>query len=140
MSIFCVGGPEGIIVPTAQINTAEEDRYFLPGIIHGGEDYIIQVWGWNAGSDEQGERIGAKYLFATDILDWAKEATGENGCLNEEIFAELINERAEEFVVENDGTGDFVTLNSVWDKALPWNYAEVIAWAEETVRGAQWYA
>lgn len=133
MSVFWVGGPEGIIVPTDEINTTEEDRYFLPGIIHGGENYIIQVWGWNSGSGEKDECIGVKYLFATDILNWAKEAA-RDGSLDEELFGELINEKAEEFTVGNDGTGDFVTINEVWDQSLTLSYNEVITWARKTIK------
>lgn len=133
MSVFWIGGPEGIIVPMDQINATEEDRYFLPGVIHGGEDYLIQVYEWNNDGTPEGERIGARYLYASDILDWAKEATMDDGSLNKDIFSECINEESEEFVVENDGTGDFVTLNEDWDKALPLSYEEVISWAEKQI-------
>lgn len=131
MSIFWVGGPEGIIVPTADINTTEEERYFPPGIIHGGGDYIIQVYGWNAGSGPKDERIGVRYLFARDVLEWSAEAAKPTGSFDKEMFEELINEKSEEFVVDNDGSGDFFTLNSLWDKAFPWSFPEVISWAQQ---------
>lgn len=130
MSIFWIGGPEGIILPLEKMNTTEEDRYFLPGVIHGGENYMIQVYAWNNDGTPEGERIGAKYLFVEDILEWAKEATMEDGSFNSDIFEECINEGAEEFVIENDGTGDFVSLNEKWGEAKSWDYARVISWAE----------
>lgn len=129
MSIFWIGGPEGVIVPEDEINATEEDRYFMPGIIHGSEDYIIQVYYWSNGEGPEGDRIGAKYLWADSVLEWAKEAENEDGSLNHAVFEELINEHAEEFVLENDGTGDFVTLNTVWNEALALNYSDVISWA-----------
>lgn len=133
MSIFCVGGPEGIIVSNDELRTTEEDRYFLPGIIHGGESYIVQVWGWNNEGTPEGERIGVKYLFASDILTWAERATSSDGTFSSEIFEDFLNENAEEFVVMNDGTGDFVTLNEEWNQALSWDYKDVISWAQKTL-------
>ncbi len=133
MSVFWLGGPEGVIVPSEELKTTEEDRYFMPGVIHGSEDYIIQVYYWSNGEGPENDRIGAKYLWAASVLDWAKEATNEDGSLNKEIFEELINENAEEFVIDNDGTGDFVTLNEEWDKALALDYQEVISWAQKQI-------
>lgn len=130
MSFFWIGGPEGVIVPAAEIKFhADEDIYFLPGTIHGSEDYIIQAYYWSNGKWPEGDRIGIKYLYADSIMEWAKEAVDEHGSLNHAVFEELINEHSEEFVVENDGTGDFVSLNDAWDKAFAWNYQDVIAWA-----------
>ncbi len=57
MSIFWIGGPEGVIVPMDQINATEEDRYFLPGVIHGGEDYLIQVYEWNNDGTPEGGKV-----------------------------------------------------------------------------------
>lgn len=133
MSIFWIGGPEGVIVPEDEINATEEDRYFMPGIIHGSEDYIIQVYYWSNGEGPAGDRIGAKYLWAASVLEWVKEAESEDGSFNHAVFEELINNYAEEFVLENDGTGDFVTLNTVWDQALPLSYSDVIKWANEQI-------
>lgn len=133
MSIFCVGGPEGVILPFDEMNTTEEDRYFLPGVIHGGENYLIQVYAWNNDGTPEGERIGARYLYAQDIIDWAKESTMDDGSLDKDVFSECINEESEEFVVENDGSGDFVSLNEEWNKALPLSYEEVVSWAEKQI-------
>lgn len=133
MSIFWIGGPEGIIVPTENIKATEDDRYFMPGILHGTEDYILQSYYWSNGEGPENDRIGIKYLWASSVLEWAQEATNKDGSLNEAIFAELINEHAEEFVVENDGTGDFVSINEVWDQALALSYTDVIAWAQYTI-------
>lgn len=131
MSIFCVGGPKDIIVPLCDINTTEEDRYFLPGTIHGGEDYIIQVYGYNVGDGSpEGERIEAKYLYAVALLAWAKEATKEDGSLDMDMFEELLCENSEGFIIDNDGSGDFFTLNNLWDEARAWSYQDIISWAQ----------
>lgn len=133
MSIFSVGGPEGIIVPMDDVVTTEGDVYFEPGIIHGTNGLLIMAWGWNPDGNDQGERIGIKYLWAHKILEWAAEASKGNGHLNEEIFEELINEHAEDFTVNNDGTGDFVTINNAWHQAKGWTYNEVIMWAKKNI-------
>lgn len=130
MSIFSIGGPSGIIVAESDLKMTEDDRYFMPGIIHGGEDYIIQAYYWSNNEGPAGDRIGARYLSATEILDWAKEASAASGALDKSKFTNLINERSEEFIILNDGTGDFVTLNEWWAQALPLSHEEVISWAQ----------
>lgn len=131
MSSFWIGGPEGVIVPANEIKATEEDRYFMPGIIHGSEDYIIQAYYWSQGEGPECDRIGVKYLWASSVAEWAKKAANEDGSFNKDIFEELINERAEEFVLENDGTGDFYSMNEVWDQSQAMSYSEVISWANE---------
>lgn len=100
MSVFSIGGPEGVILPSQELKTTEEDRYFMPGIIHGTEDYIIQAYYWSNAEGPEGDRIGVKYLWAVSVLGWAKEATNADGSLNKDKFTELINENAEEFIVK----------------------------------------
>lgn len=131
MSIFWLGGPQGVIVPIKDIKATEEDRYFMPGIIHGGESYIIQVYGWSTGPRPEDERIAARYLFIDDILAWAKESSDSAGILDHDVFEELINEKSEEFVVENDGSGEFVTLNNTWHQAIVLSYEEIVSWAQK---------
>ena len=131
MSVFWIGGPEGVIVPQNEIKGTEEDRYFMPGIIHGSEDYIIQAYYWSHGEGPEHDRIGVKHLYASSIAEWAKEATSKDGIFNKAAFEEIINNRAEEFVLENDGTGDFYSVNEVWDQAMALSYSEVISWANE---------
>lgn len=132
MSIFWIGGPEGIILPTEQVRTTSDNVYFVPGIIHGSEDYLIEAWGYNNEGTPEGERIGINYLPSIHILAWADIAS-ESGAFDPDVFEELINEHAENFVVDNDGTGDFVSLNEVWGQAKQWSYADVIAWAKNAV-------
>ncbi|MBQ2389645.1 MAG: hypothetical protein II305_06295 [Clostridia bacterium] len=135
MSIFCIGGPEGVIVPEHELKfTPDEDRYFLPGIIHGSEDYLIQAYYWSNDEGPKGDRIGLKYLHAEHILAWAEESTDNHGHLDTECFEELINEEAEEFVIENDGDGEFCSLNEVWDKSVNLDYEDIINWAKEKMK------
>lgn len=134
MSIFWIGGPEGIIVPTEDIKfNPDEDRYFMPGAIHGSEDYIIQAYYWSNGEGPECDRIGVKYLYANSILEWARESVNEHGFLDEDVFAELINDNAEEFVVENDGTGDFVSLNEAWSNSFALSYQDIVSWAHAQI-------
>lgn len=128
--MFWIDGPKEVI-PEEKITMKEdENRYFVPGTIHGG-DYLIQVYYCSNGSSPQGDRIGVKYLCPTDILDWEKRAKEPDGVFNKDIFEELLNEEAEEYVVENDGSGDFATLVEQWGNSHVWNYEEVIRWAKE---------
>lgn len=134
MSIFWIGGPKSVIVSEQDlVPTSDEDRYFQPGIIHGSEDYIIQAYYWSTGEGPEGDRIGIKYLYADHVAEWAKRATDEHGVLNEDVFTELINDNAEEFVVENDGTGDFVSLNEAWSKAVSLSYQDIVSWAHAQI-------
>lgn len=44
-------------------------------------------------------------------------------------FFALLWERAERFIVENDGSGDFVTLNEVWKQGIDMSAQDIIDWA-----------
>ena len=136
MSIFWIGGEERV-VPCDEVYTTENDVFFLPGIIHGSEHMLIQAWGYCNGERAEDERIGLNYLCASQILEWAAKATDENGNLNHEAFCEYINDEAENFVVDNDGSGDFASINEVWNLGLPWDYADVIAWAKTYEEGSR---
>lgn len=128
--MFWIDGPKEVI-PEEKITMKEgEDRYFVPGTIHGG-DYLIQVYYWSNDSSPKGDRIGVKYLYPTDILVWEKEATEAKGVFDKDIFEELVNQEAKEYVVENDGSSDFATLVKQWGNSYVWNYEEVIHWAKE---------
>lgn len=128
--MFWIDGPKEVIPEDKITMKEDENRYFVPGTIHGG-DHLIQVYYWSNGSSPQGDRIGVKYLYPTDILVWEKEATEAKGVFDKDIFEELVNQEAKEYVVENDGSGDFATLVEQWGNSHVWNYEEVIHWAKE---------
>lgn len=129
MAIFWIGGPEGVIVPSEELNTTDDDRYFLPGVIHGSEEYIIQASAYNNDGTAEGEKIHIRYLYAVDILEWVKQSMNDNGTLNCDAFEECLCESRDQFIVDNDGSGDFVSLNNVWDKSISMDYADLVVWA-----------
>lgn len=95
---------------------------------------MIQVWGWNVDGTPEGEKIGARYLFADDILKWSKEAIDDNGEFSSKLFEDSSDfELTEQFTVDNDGTGDFVTINEAWDKAVCLSPEEIISWAQNVI-------
>lgn len=131
MSIFDLNGPKKIVA-NEEIQITEENRYFFPGIIHGGEKYVIQAYGWDVGDRPEDKRVEVKYLYAEDIVELAKRYTWKEGYLNEERFKEgfkVLEEEAESFLVENDGKGGYYTLNQMWEKAEPEDYEKLTKWA-----------
>ena len=130
MAIFWLGGPEGTIVQDSESNISpDEDRYFLPGIIHGGDDYVIEANAYNNDGGAENEKIHIRYLYATDILEWAKASLTDKGTLNEELFDECLCETRNQFIVDNDGSGEYFSLNEVWDQSIPMSHSELILWA-----------
>lgn len=131
MSIFDLNGPKKIVA-NEEIQITEENRYFFPGIIHGGGKYVIQAYGWDVGDRPEDKRVEVKYLYAEDIVELAKRYTWKEGYLNEEGFKEgfkVLEEEAESFLVENDGEGGYYTLNQMWEKAESEDYEKLTKWA-----------
>lgn len=139
MSIFSIGTPNGRVLNEKEIvSCTEEDMYFVPGVIHGGEDYLIQAHGYSVGERPEDHRIELKYLFDHQIEEWKAKATRDDGSLEESIFEECILTEAETFIVDNDGaTTDFEELNNCWDFANNWNYTDVISWAEKRFKASE---
>lgn len=131
MSIFDLNGPKKIVA-NEEIQITEEKRYFFPGIIYGGEKFVIQAYGWDVGDRPEDKRVEVKYLYAEDIVELAKRYTWKEGYLNEEGFKEgfkVLEEEAVSFLVENDGEGGYYTLNQMWEKAEPEDYEKLTKWA-----------
>lgn len=128
--MFWLDGPNEIIPEERICMKEDENRYFVPGTIHGG-DYLIQAYYWCNDNRPQGDRIGLKYLYPTDILEWELQSRDATGVFQEDVFEELINEKAEEYIVENDGSGDFASLVKHWENSHAWSYEEALHWAKE---------
>ena len=113
MSIFNIGTPNGRVLNEKEIvSCTEEDMYFASGVIHGGNNYLIQAYGYCIGDQPEDQRIELKYLFDHQIVEWKEKATRDNGVFDENIFEECINSDAETFIIDNDGsTTDFEELN-----------------------------
>ena len=124
MAIFWLGGEERILTDDEIVMEPDKEIFFLPGIIHGCE-YIIGALYY--GVDDV-DKIEIDYLYPYSILECAENAKTENG-LDEDDFFALLWERAERFIVENDGTGDFVTLNEVWEQGIDMSAQDIIDWA-----------
>jgi len=129
MSIFWLGGPERIVADRELRPEMFEDRFFLPGLIHGDEDTLIRVYlndVWNEGDPDQ---FVVELLSRTLILE-AHKLDPSHG----QIFSEKLVEEAENFACLNDGTGDFATLVEVWPKAVVMSNQDMVDWANDVSR------
>lgn len=124
MSIFWLGGPKRIVTPDELKKEMFEDRFFKPGIIHGGEDYLIRVYINDATSENEPDEFVVDYL-TKDLITKAHTADP----MHTEFFEEIINTEAENFGCYNDGTGDFAALVEEWPKAVPMTNDELVSWA-----------
>lgn len=124
MAIFWLGGEERILTDDEIVMEPDEETFFLPGIIHGCEYIIGALYYWSDGVD----KIEIDYLYPSIILECEEDTKTENGLDEDEFFA-LLWERAERFIVENDGSGDFVTLNEVWEQGIDMSAQDIIDWA-----------
>lgn len=131
MSIFCIGTAPGRVIPVSEYNIImEEDRFFLPGIIHGGE-YLIQAYAY---SGETCDKIEVSYLTPYDIISAQNEATAADDTFNPDKFTDILNETAENFICENTPDDPcFAELNSQWANSKTMTPDEIIEWAKQYV-------
>lgn len=131
MSIFCLGTPPGRVIPVSEYNiTMDEDRYFLPGIIHGGK-YLIQVYAY---SGDAYDKIEASYLTPDNIIRAKKEATDVDGSFNPDRFTDALNEIVENFLCENKPNDPcFAVLNEQWANSKTMSPKEIIEWANQHI-------
>ncbi len=124
MSIFWLGGPM-VIIPDKEITREMyDDRYFLPGIIHGDEDTIIRVYLNDAVGENDPDEFIVEHLTKDLIL---KAHTADP--THQEFFEEILSAEAENFACYNDASGDFATLWSEWPKAVTMTGDELAKWA-----------
>lgn len=129
MSVFWLGNPTGEIVPKNEVKvTCDETRYFKPGILHGGEDYLLRVY-WYYQEEDEYPVAEVQYLWKDEIRQFAKDAE-TNGNIDVSLFEEEVSECCENFIVRNDGTAEFSILNDNWNKSIPMEIGELLEWAK----------
>lgn len=124
MSIFWLGGPNVIIPDTEITREMYDDRYFMPGIIHGNEDTIIRVYLNDAVGENDPDEFIVEYL-TKDLVNKAHTADPTH----QEFFEEILSAEAENFACYNDGSGDFASLWAEWPKAATMTSDELAKWA-----------
>jgi hypothetical protein len=127
MSIFSLGGNAVNVPEKAILEEMYQDRYFLPGTIHGG-DYLIRVYLNDAHCES--EPACDHYQFEIDYItkELITEARTIDPSLEEEFYEHLFN--AENFCARNDGSGDFVSLIEEWPASEYLTHSELVKWAE----------
>lgn len=127
MSIFYLGNSEPkIVLPEEILPGMYEDRYFLPGVIHGGEEYLIRVYLNDAHSDEGDDHLQFEVDYITRSI--IMEAKEEDPSLGDDFYQHLFN--AENFCCPNDGKSNFSDLVEEWPKAMYMTHSELVAWAD----------
>lgn len=126
MSTFWIGGPKRIVMPEELKAEMFEDRYFLPGAIHGGEDYLIRVYLNDAHCDSENDasQFEVEYIGRELI----REAYAKDSSLGDE-FNSYICSYMESFGCRNDGSGDFASLVEAWPEAVSMSDSDIVAWA-----------
>lgn len=131
MSIFWLDGEPQKVPQDKIIPDMFEDRYFLPGIIHGGEDYLIRVYL----NDSHGESEGDVDQFDIDYItrDLILKAVKEDPSLDDAFYEALFE--AENFCCPNDGSsGDFAKLIDAWPESIYMTRANLVNWADGTYK------
>ncbi len=129
MSIFWLGGkPDQPPFPETELSAEMfKDRYFKPGVIHGGEDYLIRVYLNDSHAEcpeyDDHNQFEVEYI-SRDLI---KEAALLDPTLGEG-FDETIFEGLESFGVPSTH-GDFAALVEDWPKAVQMSNQDLLAWA-----------
>ena len=119
MSMFWIGGPERIVPKEELKEEMEQDAIFLPGIIHGGDDYLIDVF------LNENESFDV-YYFTKDLI---LEAYDHDPSCEDDFWQYLIC-NCECFGCDNDGSGDFASLVEEWPNTVIMSNSELVAWAK----------
>ena len=130
MSIFWLGGEEKIVPDEEIKKEMYEDRIFVPGIIHGGDDYLIRVYLNDVCNEGDPDEFIVEYLTRDLILE-AHEEDPDHA----DVFYSRLLEGAENFACYNDGSGDFATLIEVWPKSIKMSNSDLVDWAEGNPHG-----
>lgn len=125
MSIFWLGGKQEVFPPEKLGGIRGKIHYFKPGVIHGCDDHLIRVSLREKEDGSSVEEFDVEYIYRVDIL----EAANEDPSLCNR-FWEILDERAEGFAADNDGSGDFYTLCEEWPKSVAMTAQELLAWAK----------
>lgn len=131
MSIFWLGGAPEKVSQDKIIPDMFEDRYFLPGVIHGGEDYLIRAYLNDAHCESENDvdQFEIDYITRDLIL----KAKAEDLSLGDDFYQILFE--AENFCCENDGkSGEFAEIIRTWHESIYMTRTELVNWAEGTYK------
>lgn len=125
MSIFWLNSGNTPVSGDSLFPEMHEDRYFLPGIIHGGTDYLIRVYLVDNGCLP--EQFDVSFISRDLILS----AKGHDPSLGESFGCQL-DECCINYGCYNEGDqcGDFRTLVANWPKSVEMSPEDLVGWAE----------
>ena len=133
MSIFWIGNEHDMVPPDRLLPEMWEDRYFLPGTLHGDDDYVIRVYLNDAHGEcpacNDHDQFEAEYIDRDLILKAAEEDPSYG-----DIFNDVIAEGLESFGIPNDGDHDFNEIFKAWEESVPLTNEELVYWAEGKMR------
>lgn len=122
--MFWLGG-EKRIVPEEELKPEMyEDRIFLPGVIHGGEDYLVRVYLNDVANEGDPDQFVIEYLTKSLILKAYREDPDKEWPFNETLTCE-----AENYCCYNDGSGDFASLVEAWPQSVIMSNSDLVDWA-----------
>ena len=128
MSIFSIGGRPEKVPQDAILEDMMQDRYFLPGTIHGGEDYLVRVYLNDAHSEDSESSDHDQFEIDYITRDLITQAQEEDHSLGDEFYQILF--RAENFCCPNDGESDFASIIEAWPESVYMTHSELVKWAE----------
>ena len=121
-----LAGGKCVIVPKEKLlPEMHEDRFFLPGIIHSGKDYLINVYLHDNEEDEP-DQFEVNYFTKGLIL----KAAQHDPSLGDNFWQYLICE-CETFECENDASGEFAALIEKWPDSIYMTHSELAEWARK---------
>lgn len=133
MSIFWLDSTPIKVNPQILNEEMFEDRYFLPGKIHGGEDYLIRVYlndaHYEAEDGSDFDQFEVEYIPASLIIE-----ADELDPLHGDAFRDHIAIHLESFGCPNDGeSGEFAAIVEAWPDAIPMTEQDLVDWAKTAV-------
>lgn len=123
--MICSFGDRGRIVKREELlSEMFEDRFFMPGVIHGNKDMLYGVYLNDAkeGTEEDPDTFELAMITRDTILEAADASEGE--------FRQLIFTGSESFGCCNDGSSEFCTIVDEWEKSSAMTDDELVRWAK----------
>ena len=123
--MFWIGG-EGKVVERGELNPEMyQDRYFLPGIIHGCKSYLINIYlNDSRDCEEEADQFEVNY-FTKDLIKRAHKLDPFNG----DDFTQVLLTECETFACENNGQSGFAELVDAWPKSIMMSNSDLVDWA-----------
>lgn len=128
MSIFWLGGEPIKISPKAIVPDMFEDRYFLPGIIHGG-DYLIRVYLNDSHCEDETSHDHDQFEVDYITKELILKAASVDPELGQDFYDTLFE--AKNFCCRNDGmSGEFAEIIRSWPESIYMTHSELVNWAK----------